>query len=133
MENKTVDNKDNIDNNTDKLVDECPICKEKFDYDDKLPKKLTCCNNIICLDCLIQINNREGNNFQCIFCTQKITKRPIDIKSDNKILKKLKIGKELECLYCKKKEDFINFFYDEEEKQIKCKKCFKIKKKKILD
>ena len=130
MENETVDNKDNIDNNTDKLVDECPICKEKFDYDDKLPKKLTCCNNIICLDCLIKISNKDGI---CSFCKQKFTERPINLKNDKRILKKLKTGKELECLYCKKKEDFINFFYDEEEKKIKCKKCFKIKKKKNLD
>ena len=110
MENKTVDNKDNIDDNTDKLEDECPICFEIFDYDDKLPKKLTCCmckNKIICLNCLIKIFNKDGI---CSFCKQKLTKRPIDLKNDNKILKLLKTGKELECLYCKKKEDFINFF-----------------------
>ena len=119
MENKTVDNKDNIDDNTDNLEVECPICFEIFDYDDKSPRKLTCCmckNKNICLDCLIKIFNKDGI---CSFCKQKFTERPINLKKDIRILKKLKTGKELECLYCQNKEDFINFFYYEDEKKNK--------------
>ena len=82
MENKTVDNKDNIDDNKDNFNVECPCCNENFDFDDKLPKKLTCCNNIICLDCLIKISNKDGI---CSFCKQKFTERPIDLKNDKKI------------------------------------------------
>ncbi len=116
MENKTVDNEDNIDDNT--HDDKCDICKENFDYDDKLPKILTCCKNkIVCLDCLNKIFNKDNKIFICCFCKQKNKERPIDLDNDKKILKKLKTGKKLECLYCKKKEDFINFFYDEDEKK----------------
>ena len=47
MENKTVDNKDNIDFNIYNFNEQCPKCNENFDFDDKLPKKLTCCKNKI--------------------------------------------------------------------------------------
>ena len=131
MENKTVDNKDNIDDNTDKYYyDHCPKCNEKFNFDDNLPKKLTGCDHIICSNCVEKIYNLDKKNFLCCFCLEKITKRPIDLKNDNSILKKLKTGKELECFYCQNKEDFINFFYDEDEKKIKCKKCSKKQNKK---
>ena len=131
MENKTIDNKDNIDDNTDKYYyDHCPKCNEKFNFDDNLPKKLTGCDHIICSNCVEKIYNLDKKNFLCCFCREKITKRPIDLKNDNSILKKLKTGKELECFYCQNKEDFINFFYDEDEKKIKCKKCSKKQNKK---
>ena len=104
-ENKSEKNDD--DNN------ECPICFENYDLDEKLPKKVPCCKKIICLDCLEKSQKKKPNDFKCFFCKQDIKISPIKLNNEKHILKKIKIGKELECLICKNKEDFINFFYDE--------------------
>ena len=123
-----TNNENNSENNDDDN-NECPICFENYDLDEKLPKKVPCCKKIICLECLDKIYKKNANDFKCCFCKQDIKKSPINLNNAH-ILKKIKTGKELECLICKNKEDFINFFYDEDEKKIKCKKCFKNKSKK---
>jgi hypothetical protein len=96
--------------------DNCPICFT----DDNKPCIVSCCNNIICLKCLVNVHN------VCPFCRKNVStnmmnildntlKKNISIKEDKKKEKlKNKIDNLIEIIKNKKKGRFLVFSsYDE--------------------
>ncbi len=59
----------------DKLI--CQICLEKYDQQkkEKTPKKVKCCGQVFCLDCLQKIFDKNNKNILCPLC-RKTTNVP---------------------------------------------------------
>ena len=55
----------------------CQICVEKYDQHNpnKFPKKVLCCGQILCLNCIESIYKRNNNQILCPFC-RKVTNIP---------------------------------------------------------
>ena len=55
----------------------CQICLEKYDQHNpnKFPKKVLCCGQILCLNCIESIYKRNNNQILCPFC-RKVTNIP---------------------------------------------------------
>jgi hypothetical protein len=58
----------------------CQICLEFYDSIKKIPKRLECCNQIFCLQCLDDIYRKNHDIIHCPICRLTIKKSPKDLK-----------------------------------------------------
>jgi hypothetical protein len=64
----------------------CQICLESYEPTKKIPKKLECCSQIFCLQCLNDIYNKHKDHIQCPICRIVTKKSPRDLKAAKEFL-----------------------------------------------
>ena len=102
----------------------CEICYENYDLkrEDKLPKKMPCCNKTFCLACLNDIYKRNNSQIKCPNC-RKISIMPPKYLMNSKLIS----SRFLICCNCHQKvpQNQLYFYKNKNEVQIKCQKCEK--------
>ena len=102
----------------------CEICYENYDLknENKLPKKMPCCNKTFCLSCLNDIYKRNNNQIKCPNCRKIISMAPKYLM-DNKLI----FSRFLICCNCHENvpQNQLYFYKNNNEVQIKCEKCEK--------
>ena len=102
----------------------CEICYENYDLkkEDKLPKKMPCCNKTFCLSCLNDIYKRNNSKIKCPNC-RKESNMPPKYLMNNKLIS----SRFLICCNCHEKvpQNQLYFYKNKNEVQIKCQKCEK--------
>jgi len=100
----------------------CEICLENYDYQikKKIPKKLNCCGQTICLECLNDIYNRNGNKIVCPICRKITYENPQKLKTNKNVLEGY-----LKCLNCGKKVIKSELFLHLDTLNLRCKNCQK--------
>ena len=102
----------------------CEICYENYDLknENKLPKKVPCCYKTFCLSCLNDIYQRNNQQIKCPNC-RKITRIPPKYLINNTLV----FSRFLICCNCHEKvrQNELYFYKNNNEIQIKCKKCEK--------
>ena len=102
----------------------CEICYENYDLknENKLPKKVTCCNKTFCLSCLNDIYKRNNQQLKCPNC-RTITTMPPKYLMNNPLIS----SRFLICCNCHEKvpQNQLYFNKNDNEVQIKCQKCEK--------
>jgi hypothetical protein len=58
----------------------CQICLEIYEPSKRIPKRLECCNQVYCLQCLEDIFKKNKDFIQCPICRSLIKKSPKDLK-----------------------------------------------------
>ena len=98
----------------------CEICLENYDYQNKkkLPKILNCCSRTICLECLNDIYNRNGNKIVCPICRKITYENPQKLKTNKNVLEGY-----LNCLNCGKKVIKSELFLHLDTLNLRCKNC----------
>ena len=98
----------------------CEICLENYDYQikKKIPKKLNCCGQTICLECLNDIYNRNGNKIVCPICRKITYENPQKLKTNKNVLEGY-----LNCLNCGKKVIKSELFLHLDTLNLRCKNC----------
>ena len=98
----------------------CEICLENYDYQikKKIPKKLNCCGQTICLECLNDIYNRNGNKIVCPICRKITYENPQKLKTNKNVLEGY-----LKCLNCGKKVIKSELFLHLDTLNLRCKNC----------
>ena len=98
----------------------CQICLEKYDQHNpnKFPKKVLCCGQILCLNCIESIYKRNNNQILCPFCRKVTNIPPTQLETVTSIFESF-----VSCPNCngriKKNDLYINF----ETMSLKCIKC----------
>ena len=98
----------------------CQICLEKYDQHNpnKFPKKVLCCGQIFCLNCLESIYKRNNNQILCPFCRKVTNIPPTQLETVTSIFESF-----VSCPNCNgritKNDLYINF----ETMSLKCIKC----------
>ena len=100
----------------------CEICYENYDLknEDKLPKKVPCCNKTFCLSCLNDIYKRNNQKIKCPNC-RKLTNIPPKYLVNNTLI----FSRFLICCNCHEKvsQNQLYFYKYNNEIQLKCQKC----------
>ena len=98
----------------------CQICVEKYDQHNpnKFPKKVLCCGQIFCLNCIEGIYKRNNNQILCPFCRKVTNIPPTQLETVTSIFEP-----PVSCPNCNgritKNDLYINF----ETMSLKCIKC----------
>ena len=98
----------------------CQICVEKYDQHNpnKFPKKVLCCGQILCLNCIESIYKRNNNQILCPFCRKVTNIPPTQLETVTSIFESF-----VSCPNCNgritKNDLYINF----ETMSLKCIKC----------
>ena len=98
----------------------CQICLEKYDQHNpnKFPKKVLCCGQIFCLNCLESIYKRNNNQILCPLCRKVTNIPPTQLETVTSIFEP-----PVSCPNCNgritKNDLYINF----ETMSLKCIKC----------
>ena len=98
----------------------CQICLEKYDKHNpnKFPKKVLCCGQIFCLNCLESIYKRNNNQILCPLCRKVTNIPPTQLETVTSIFEP-----PVSCPNCngriKKNDLYINL----ETMSLKCIKC----------
>ena len=98
----------------------CQICLEKYDQHNpnKFPKKVLCCGQILCLNCIETIYKRNYNQILCPFCRKVTNIPPTQLETVTSIFESF-----VSCPNCNgritKNDLYINF----ETMSLKCIKC----------
>ena len=98
----------------------CQICLEKYDQHNpnKFPKKVLCCGQIFCLNCIEGIYKRNNNQILCPACRKVTNIPPTQLETVTSIFESF-----VSCPNCNgritKKELYINL----ETMSLKCIKC----------
>ena len=98
----------------------CQICVEKYDQHNpnKFPKKVLCCGQIFCLNCIEGIYKRNNNQILCPFCRKVTNIPPTQLETVTSIFESF-----VSCPNCNgritKNDLYINF----ETMSLKCIKC----------
>ena len=102
----------------------CEICYENYDLknENKLPKKMPCCNKTFCLSCLNDIFKRNNEIIKCPNCRKITTMQPKCLMNNKLISSRFLI-----CCNCHEKvpKNQLYFYNNNNEVQIKCQKCEK--------
>ena len=102
----------------------CEICYENYDLkrEDKLPKKMPCCNKTFCLSCLNDIYKRNNSKIKCPNCRKETTMPPKYLMNNKLISSRFLI-----CCNCHEKvpQNQLYLYKNKNEVQIKCQKCEK--------
>jgi hypothetical protein len=102
----------------------CEICYENYDLknENKLPKKVPCCNKTFCLSCLNDIYKRNNQQIKCPNC-RKFTPMPPKYLMNNPLV----FSRFLICCNCHEKvpQNQLFFHKNSDDVQIKCQKCEK--------
>ena len=100
----------------------CEICYENYDLknEDKLPKKIPCCNKTFCLSCLNDIYKRNNQQIKCPNCRKMISMPPKFLMTNTLISSRFLI-----CCNCHEKvpQNQLYLCKNNNEVQIKCQKC----------
>ena len=100
----------------------CGICFENYDLknENKLPKKVTCCNKTFCLSCLNDIYIRNNQQLKCPNCRKITTLPPIYLKNNQLVSSRFLI-----CCNCHEKVPQNQLYFNKinNEILIKCQKC----------
>jgi hypothetical protein len=75
----------------------CQICLEFYEPNKKVPKRLECCNQVYCLQCLEDIYRKHKDHIQCPICRLNIKKSPKDLKV---VKEYLQIKSKVTCPSC---------------------------------
>ena len=98
----------------------CHICVEKYDQHNpnKFPKKVLCCGQIFCLNCIEGIYKRNNNQILCPLCRKVTNIPPTQLETVTSIFESF-----VSCPNCNgritKNDLYINF----ETMSLKCIKC----------
>ena len=98
----------------------CQICLEKYDQHNpnKFPKKVLCCGQIFCLNCIEGIYKRNNNQILCPLCRKVTNIPPTQLETVTSIFEP-----PVSCPNCNgritKNDLYINF----ETRSLKCIKC----------
>ena len=98
----------------------CQICLEKYDQHNpnKFPKKVLCCGQIFCLNCIEGIHKRNNNQILCPLCRKVTNIPPTQLETVTSIFEP-----PVSCPNCNgritKNDLYINF----ETMSLKCIKC----------
>ena len=98
----------------------CQICLEKYDQHNpnKFPKKVLCCGQIFCLNCIESIYKRNNNQILCPLCRKVTNIPPTQLETVTSIFESF-----VSCPNCNgritKNDLYINF----ETMSLKCIKC----------
>ena len=98
----------------------CQICLEKYDQHNpnKFPKKVLCCGQIFCLNCIEGIYKRNNNQILCPLCRKVTNIPPTQLETVTSIFEP-----PVSCPNCNgritKNDLYINF----ETMSLKCIKC----------
>ena len=98
----------------------CQICLEKYDQHNpnKFPKKVLCCGQIFCLNCIEGIYKRNNNQILCPLCRKVTNIPPTQLETVTSIFESF-----VSCPNCNgritKNDLYINF----ETMSLKCIKC----------
>lgn len=95
----------------------CQICYEKFDMTTKLPKKMLCCKNIICLKCLQDIYEVKQMSL-CPICRCNTKIIPDQLPTDMSIFEGF-----LACPSCNHNAVKSELYYSFDTETVKCVKC----------
>jgi len=110
----------------------CEICCEPYSLKNKskLPKLTQCCSHSFCLQCLLDIYNRNNFIFKCPYCRKSDSKNPRDFKTNTKIFSHYLI-----CCHCENKvlQNELFLCLDNGNMDIKCAKCQDGNDYKLLD
>ena len=102
----------------------CEICYENYDLknENKLPKKVPCCNKTFCLSCLNDIYKRNNQQIKCRNCRKIISMNPKYLMTNTLISSRFLI-----CCNCHEKvpQNQLYFYKNNNDVQIKCQKCEK--------
>ena len=98
----------------------CEICLENYDYNinDKIPKKLKCCGQTLCLKCLKDIYNRNNNKILCPICRRITYDKPEKLSTNKNVIEGY-----LNCLNCGKKVIKSELFLHLDSLKLRCKNC----------
>lgn len=100
----------------------CEICCEAYSLKNKSkqPKLTQCCSHSFCLQCLLDIYNRNNFTFKCPYCRKSDNKNPRDFKTNTKIFSHYLI-----CCHCENRvlQDELFLCLDNGNMDIKCAKC----------
>ncbi|XP_046575812.1 E3 ubiquitin-protein ligase TRIM71-like [Haliotis rubra] len=86
---------------------ECPVCNEQFDDASHLPRRMTCCVQCVCHDCLQKIYQEADETLLCPICRDKhhlpdgvasLPREPLILKIINDL--KIHKGLRLPCTDC---------------------------------
>lgn len=102
----------------------CEICYENYDLknENKLPKKVPCCNKTFCLSCLNDIYKRNNQQIKCPNCRKLTSMHPKYLMNNPLVFSRFLI-----CCNCHEKvpQNQLFFYKNNDEVQIKCPKCEK--------
>lgn len=97
----------------------CFICLEKYNETKNIPKKMSCCNNIICLQCLKKVYQIRKKSFCPLCCSDKM------INPDELPTKQSELNQFITCPYCRCITAKGDFYYSLDTQKIRCADCHK--------
>ena len=98
----------------------CQICLEKYDQHNpnKFPKKVLCCGQIFCLNCIEGIYKRNNNQILCPLCRKVTNIPPTQLETVTSIFKSF-----VSCPNCNGRITKNDFYINLETMSLKCIKC----------
>lgn len=102
----------------DKLI--CQICLEKYDQHNitKTPKKVTCCGQVFCLDCLEKIYDKNNKQILCPLCRKTTNTPPQRLETVKAIFDAMAT-----CPSCNGKITKNDLYINFETMTLKCLRC----------
>ena len=98
----------------------CQICLEKYDqhYPNKFPKKVLCCGQIFCLNCIESIYKRNNNQILCPLCRKVTNIPPTQLETVTSIFESF-----VSCPNCNGRITKNDLYINLETMSLKCIKC----------
>ena len=98
----------------------CQICLEKYDQHNpnKFPKKVLCCGQIFCLNCIEGIYKRNNNQILCPLCRKVTNIPPTQLETVTSIFKSF-----VSCPNCNGRITKNDLYINLETMSLKCIKC----------
>ena len=98
----------------------CQICVEKYDQHNpnKFPKKVLCCGQIFCLNCIESIYKRNNNQILCPLCRKVTNIPPTQLETVTSIFKSF-----VSCPNCNGRITKNDLYINLETMSLKCIKC----------
>ena len=98
----------------------CQICLEKYDQHNpnKFPKKVLCCGQIFCLNCIESIYKRNNNQILCPLCRKVTNIPPTQLETVTSIFESF-----VSCPNCNGRITKNDLYINLETMSLKCIKC----------
>ena len=92
----------------------CQICVEKYDQHNpnKFPKKVLCCGQILCLNCIESIYKRNNNQILCPFCRKVTNIPPTQLETVTSIFECLSFQQKLKPIFDELKQELASKLTD---------------------
>lgn len=93
----------------------CQICVEKYDQHNpnKFPKKVLCCGQILCLNCIESIYKRNNNQILCPFCRKVTNIPPTQLETVTSIFEFLSFQQKLKPFFDELASKYTDLIYSE--------------------